>query len=143
MEAAHRAIEKFEEADRLYTDTLAELEEEDPEGFQELYRCLEERNTAVTVARAAVRKAKTKVGKFRVVVNRGVEFDVDAFIEMAKKLGIYEELVDAGAVKTTINQTTLKKNVTEDQLQRLKEGCGKVIEKSVSVYGPKELGTLK
>lgn len=139
---AQQAVDAFVRAEEKYEEVLKDLEDELPEGFELLYDRLDERNVAVVAARKAVKAAHARLKPFRAQVNKGLVFDEDTFVGLARELGCYEDLRKAGVVKYTISMKDIEDHVTPDILARLKE-TGRVVVKSVAVYGPKEKGSLR
>ena len=142
LSKAQQAVDAFTKAEAEYTEVLQDLEAELPEGFELLYDRLDARNVAVTTARKAVKAAHAKLKPFRAQVRKGLVFDEDTFVGLARELGCYEDLRKAGAIKYTISMKDIEDHVTPDVLTRLKE-TGRVVVKSVSVYGPKEKASLR
>jgi len=140
---AQRAVDAFVSADEQYRETLAEIEAEMPEAFEELWDLLEKRNVAVVDARKKVRAARAKMAPFRTQTRQSVIYDPDGFIQMAREAGQYEDLCDAGIIKTAIDASKLKDHVDAATMVKYKEGCATVVETGAAVYGPKELSGLK
>ncbi len=140
---AQRSVDTFVAADKQYRATLAEIEAEMPDAFEELWRLLEERNVACTDARKKVRAARAKLPPFRTQTRQSVIYDPDGFIQMAREAGQYEDLCDAGIIKTAIDASKLKDHVDAATMVQYKEGCATVVETGAAVYGPKELSGLK
>ena len=140
---AQRAVDNFVKKDTVYRELLAEIEAELPEAFAELWEALEQRNVACIDARKKVRSARAKLPPFRTQVRQSVLYDPDGFIKMAQEAGQYEDLRDAGIIKTAIDASKLKDHVDAATMVKYKEGCATVVETGAAVYGPKELSGLK
>jgi hypothetical protein len=140
---AQRAVDTFVKADEQYRETLAEIEAEMPEAFEELWDLLEKRNVSVVDARKKVRAARAKMAPFRTQTRQSVIYDPDGFIKMAREAGQFEDLCDAGIIKTAIDASKLKDHVDAATMVKYKEGCATVVETGAAVYGPKELSGLK
>jgi len=139
---AQHAVETFLKAEEEYKTVLAELEEELPEGFDLLWSALDARNAAVVDARKKVRAARAKFKPFSTSVRKSLVFDTDTFVGLARELGCYQDLRQAGVIKYTVSASDLEERVEPQVLERLKE-TGRVVETSVAVYGPNELTRLK
>lgn len=134
---AQRAVQVFLDADQAYQTCLRELRDDLPEGFDVLDTLMDERNTAVTEAREAVRKSRGKFGDFKASPRTKVVFDVDGFVALAKELGHYQALCDAGIVATAVDMTALQKHMDPADLEKYREAATfQVIETSCPVYGP-------
>jgi hypothetical protein len=143
MGDAQRAVDDFVKADKNYRDTLAEIETELPEAFEELWSLLEKRNVSCIDARKKVKAARAKMAPFRTQSRQSVIYDPNGFIQMAREAGQYEDLCDAGIIKTAIDASKLKDHVDAATMVKYKEGCATVVETGAAVYGPKELSGLK
>jgi hypothetical protein len=137
------AVNQFLAADKEYNEVLADLEQENPEGFNVLWAALEERNVAVRKARDAIKKCQTNVPPFTVQVRKEFRADTAAFVKLAKSLGLYDSLTDSGAL---VHKVDIKKmelaGLDEANKKKLLE-AGEWVVSQVAVYGPKERESLK
>ena len=138
-----RAVDEFVKSDTAYKELLAEIEAEMPEAFTELWDLLEKRNVSCVDARKKVRAARAKMPPFHTQSRQSVIYDPDGFIKTAREAGQYEDLCDAGVIKTAIDASKLKNHVDAATMVKYKEGCATVVETGAAVYGPKELSGLK